>query len=127
MLLLETRTWQFVKSGRPFSGEGCAGDRQLKMPCGLMPWNGTNWWFRSEAANETFPLASAIAGDGDETRSQFTVGDQPRVVGGVPSHCSTKTFVPGVNPLAAMVNACGVPPVTATVNGFAVGEVMVAP
>ncbi len=32
VLLVDTRTWQFVKSGSPFAGEACPGARQLKMP-----------------------------------------------------------------------------------------------
>ncbi len=32
LLFVETRTWQFVKSGRPFAGDAWFGERQLKMP-----------------------------------------------------------------------------------------------
>ena len=40
LLLVDTRTWQFVKSGRPLPGDGPFGARQLNRPWGLAPLNG---------------------------------------------------------------------------------------
>ncbi len=91
-----TRTWQFVKSANPLFGDGSFGAKQLNSPCGLGPLNGWNERFGSFAGNVAFPLGSTTAEAGADPRSQLIVGDQPTAVGGVPSHCSTLTSVPGV-------------------------------
>ena len=52
LLFDETRTWQFLKSGRPSdpASGGSSRPRQLKLPCGLAPLNGTNLWFAEVAS-----------------------------------------------------------------------------
>jgi hypothetical protein len=53
------------------------------------------------------------------------VGDQPAAVCATPSHCSTDTNEPAVNPVATTVNATGFPaPSPGTTNGEPVGCVI---
>jgi hypothetical protein len=58
--------------------------------------NGWKARFGSLKLNVALPPASTIAAAGALPRSQWINGDHPGVVGATPSHCSTKTCVPGV-------------------------------
>jgi hypothetical protein len=51
---------------------------------------------KSEALNVAVPVPSTMTGAGAEPLSQSIDGDHPTAVGSTPSHCSTKTSVPGV-------------------------------
>jgi hypothetical protein len=42
LLFVETRMRQLRKSAKPFTGDGCVGERQLNNDCGLSPLNGVN-------------------------------------------------------------------------------------
>ena len=74
-LFVETRSEQCVELARPFAGACCPGARQLKSDCGLSPTKGRKARFLSVEVNVAKPRASAIAGAGDDPRSQCAVGD----------------------------------------------------
>jgi len=88
--------------------------------------NGVNPKFGSVDKNVAVPDPSAVTGAGDEPKSQFTIGDQPFVVDGTPSHCSIETDANALNPAATTVNAIGFPdPSPGTTNGEPEGCVIV--
>ena len=94
--------------------------------CGLSPLNGVNAKFGLVDRNVALPVPSAVAGAGALPRSQSVVGLHPFTVGETPSHCSTKTCAPAVNPVATMVNGSGFPDASpGTTKGAPVGCEMV--
>jgi hypothetical protein len=119
-MIVVTRTWQLRKSLRPLFGEVWFGARQLNSSCGDGPRTGRNTRSGAAVAEKwTVPFASALAAAGDVARSQSALGSQPGVVTGTPSHCSTKIFVLGWNPVATMSIGFGIPCASAgTANGF---------
>src|SRR5207247_2245960 len=87
---------------------------------------GWNAWLASAASKVVVPVAPTRTGAGALPRSQSVSGDQPGVVGSMPSHCSTLTSVPGVYPIATTVNGNGLPAASAgTTKGVPVGCVIV--
>ena len=125
-MLVATRIWQFLKSGRPLFGEAWFGDRQLNWPDGLAPLNGKKPTDGSPAGKVAVPFTSASTMPVAVPWSQCAVTDHDAEVGSVPSHCSTDTASASPKSWATIVNDCGWPAASPkTWNGDEPGSAMV--